>query len=90
MKPEDYIAAAPEGTVSITIVANSTSGPPAAVITQFLEDDDGQWGQTIDPLIVPAENIPELIDQLRNVYATKDIIWVDGPNGPTRKGRSSK
>ena len=90
MKPEDYIAAAPDGTNCVTVVANSTSGQPAAVISQFMENDEGAWHPNGSPMIVPAEQIPELIDLLRNVYATKDIIWVEGPNGPARKGHSSK
>jgi hypothetical protein len=90
MTPEQHIAAAPDGANCVTTVTNSTSGQPAAVISQFMEDKDGAWHPNGALIIVPAEQIPELINMLRNVYETKDIIWVDGPNGPTRKGRISK
>lgn len=72
MNPEEFLADAPDGTNCVTIVANSTSGTPAAIISQFTEDKDGNWTANGTPLSLPVAQLPDLIDMLGNVLATSD------------------
>ena len=68
---EAYLNAAPDGSNCVTIVtsapATSPSGNPTAIITQFLEDEDGEWCTAGRPAYMPVSQIPELISMLKQV-----------------------
>jgi hypothetical protein len=70
MNRKNILEAAPDGSNCVTTVSNSLSGQPAAIISQFLEDEKGKWQAKGAPVCLPIDQIPELIEMLEGVMAT--------------------
>jgi hypothetical protein len=60
---------APDGTNCVTVVSSVPSVQPTAILSQFIEDGNGNWRATGEPIILPTSQLPELIEQLEGVIA---------------------
>jgi hypothetical protein len=67
-----HIAAAPDGSNCVTIVATPPSQHPMVVISQYVVDDGDQWHPTGSPLQIHIAEVPDLINML-------DMILDSGP-----------
>ena len=62
MNIDDLVQAAPDGTNCVTVVSSVPSKQPTAILSQFMEDRNGVWQATGEPIILPASQLPELIE----------------------------
>jgi hypothetical protein len=71
MKPEEQFENVPLGKNTVTLVRGSVEGEgaPKVLIWQFLLDDE-EWEPSGPPMAFPVEDVPALIDQLKNAAET--------------------
>ena len=72
MNQKEILEAAPDGSNCVITVSSSSSGQPTVIISQFLEDEDGNWQAKGEPACLPIAQIPELIEMLERLMATVD------------------
>ena len=77
------IKAAPDGTNCVTVVSSVPSDQPTAILSQFIEDGNGNWRIAGEPTILPASQLPELIKQLEGVIAGMSAVATTGGNVTT-------
>jgi hypothetical protein len=69
MNLDELVQAAPDGINCVTVVTSAPSNLPTVILSQFMEDENGNWRVTGEPIILPASQLPELINQLEGVIS---------------------